>query len=72
MRVRLLRDARITHKAGEVVEVSPAECDFLVTTDGAIKVDAVETVETPEDKGAEVETPESKRKAPAKKTTKKK
>lgn len=71
MRVRLLRDARITHKAGEIVEVSPAECDFLVTTDGAVKVDAVETIETPEDKAEKIETPE-KKKAPAKKTTRKK
>lgn len=70
MRIRLLRDARITHKAGEIVEVSPAECDFLVTTDGAVKVDAVEAIETPEDKAEKIETPEKK--APAKKTTRKK
>ncbi len=65
MRVRLLRDARITHKAGEIVEASPAECDFLISTDGAVKIEAVK-IETPEDKAEKIETPE-KKKAPAKK-----
>ena len=32
MKVILLRNARINHKAGEIVEVSPAEFDFLVAT----------------------------------------
>lgn len=33
MKVVLLRDARINHKAGEIVEVSPvALFDFLVAT----------------------------------------
>ena len=67
MRVKLLRDVRIKHSAGEIVEVSPEECDFLVSTDGAVKVKAVET---PEDKVI-IETPE-KKKAPVKKTIKKK
>lgn len=35
MKVILLRDARIKHTAGEVVEVSPAEYDFLVSTGSA-------------------------------------
>lgn len=35
MKVVLLRDARIKHKAGEIVEVSPAEFDFLVSTQTA-------------------------------------
>lgn len=70
MRVKLLRDARIKHSAGEIVEVSPSECDFLITTDGAIKVEAVEAIETPEDKAEKIETPE-KKKAPVKKTIKK-
>ena len=39
MKVVLLRDSRIMHKAGEVVEVSPAERDFLVPLGSA--VDAV-------------------------------
>lgn len=32
MKVRLLKDARITHKAGEIVEVSPDELIFLTST----------------------------------------
>ena len=32
MKVVLLRDARINHKAGEIVEVSPVAFDFLVAT----------------------------------------
>lgn len=35
MKVRLLRDARINHKAGEIVEVSPAEFNFLVSVKSA-------------------------------------
>lgn len=31
MKVRLLRDARINHKAGEIVEVSPAQFQFLAS-----------------------------------------
>ena len=47
MKIKLLRDARINHKAGEIVEVSPAECSFLISTGSAVKVsEAVEKVET--------------------------
>lgn len=38
MKIRLLRDARINHKAGEIVEVSPAECHFLVSVGSAVEV----------------------------------
>jgi len=38
MKVKLLRDARINHKAGEIVDVSPAECHFLVSVGSAIEV----------------------------------
>lgn len=31
MKVRLLRDARINHKAGEIVEISPAQFQFLAS-----------------------------------------
>ena len=51
------------HKAGEILEVSPTECSFLVSTDGAIIIDAVKAdkvVETPEDKTFEEEVPEKK------------
>lgn len=50
MKVKLLRDARIKHKAGEIVEVSPAEYNFLVSTGSAVEV----AVNPP----AKVETPE--------------
>ena len=47
MKIRLLRDSRIMHKAGEVVEASPAECSFLISTGSAVKVsEAVKKVET--------------------------
>ena len=36
MRVRLLRDARIRHSAGEIVEVSPAEAAFLTSVGSAV------------------------------------
>ena len=50
MKVKLLRDARITHKAGEIVEVSPAEFNFLVSVGSAVEV----AVNPP----AKAETPE--------------
>ncbi len=40
MKVKLLQDARIKHKAGEIVEVSPAEFDFLVGIKAAEFVEA--------------------------------
>ena len=38
MRVKLLRDARINHKSGEIVEVSPEECKFLCSVGSAVEV----------------------------------
>jgi hypothetical protein len=72
MKVKLLKDARIRHYEGEIVEVSPEEGFFLVTTSGAIEVDAVKTdvaKETPEEKVPKAEVPEKKvvRKTVAKK-----
>lgn len=47
MQIKLLRDARIKHNAGEVVNASPAECQFLISTGSAVKVsEAVKKVET--------------------------
>lgn len=40
MKVVLLRDARIKHKAGETVEVSPAEFNYLVTIGSAVPAKA--------------------------------
>lgn len=36
MKVKLVRDARINHKAGEIVEVSPDEFNFLVSVGSAV------------------------------------
>lgn len=40
MKVRLLRDARILHKAGEVVEISPEFAEYLISLDSAEAVEA--------------------------------
>lgn len=49
MKVKLLRNTRINHKAGEIVEVSPAEHDFLVSVGSAVEV----AVKLPEAETAE-------------------
>ena len=38
MKVRLVRDARIMHKAGETVEAAPAESQSLVSVASAVPV----------------------------------
>ena len=38
MKVKLIRDARITVKAGETVEVSPAVGAFLLSIGSAVEV----------------------------------
>ena len=48
MKVLLLRDARIKHYAGEIIDVSPDEFNFLVSVKSAIPMG--EVMETPEDK----------------------
>lgn len=50
MKVKLLRDARIRHEAGEIVEVSPSEAFFLLETNSAELIEAKPKVETPEAK----------------------
>lgn len=55
MKVLLTRDARIRHKAGETVEVSPEESRFLLSTNSAVTVPA---------------EPSAEKKAPAKKEKK--
>lgn len=40
MKVKLTRDQRIMHKAGEIVEVSPTVYDFLMSTNSAEPVRA--------------------------------
>lgn len=36
MKARLIKDARIHHKAGDIVEVSPAEFNYLASTKQAV------------------------------------
>lgn len=36
MKVKLTRAARITHKEGEIVEVSPEVCNFLLSVGSAV------------------------------------
>ena len=68
MKLKLIRAARIRHDAGEIVEVSPAEAGFLLSTGSAVQVSEYTPArETPED-AAEKET---RKEAAPKKTTKK-
>ena len=61
MRVLLLRDSRIKHSAGEIIDVSPAEARFLLSVGSAVELhDEVQKVETPEDVQT-VEIPEKKK-----------
>ena len=62
MKVKLLRDARINHKAGEIVEVSPAERHFLVSTGSAVEVavNPPAAIETPEEPKMETKTKKTK------------
>lgn len=36
MRIKLVREARIRHQPGEIVEVSPGEAAFLLSTKSAV------------------------------------
>ena len=50
MKVKLLRDARIRHKAGEIVDVSPSEYAFLTSTSSAVTVEEKKQEAEPEKK----------------------
>ena len=63
MKLRLTRAARIRHEAGEIVEVSPAEAGFLMSTGSAVRV-IEEAPRTPEAEAEAPETPEAKAEAP--------
>ena len=39
MFVKLIRDSRIKHKAGETVDVSPEEAFFLLSVGSAVKAE---------------------------------
>lgn len=38
MKIKLLRDSKVTHRAGEIVEASPAEAAFLISVQSAIEI----------------------------------
>ena len=67
MKVKLLRDTRIWHKAGEVVDASPAEVSFLVSVGSAEVVAESEAVEIPEQLPATAEVPDTPKKRGRKK-----
>lgn len=78
-KVKLLNDARILHKAGEIVEVSPLEYDFLISLGQAVDIEGAKEVKkepVEEPVKAPVEEPKVKKPAPKKAvkkpTTKKK
>lgn len=51
MKVKLTRDQRIMHKAGEIVEVSPETRNFLVTINSAVDVKEAVEVKQPKKRG---------------------
>ena len=71
MKVKLIRAARIRHEAGEIVEVSPAEAGFLLSTGSAVpytepvkeekpeKQEDEKEKENPEAEAEKEETPEA-------------
>ena len=82
MKVKLIRAARIRHDAGEIVEVSPAEAGFLLSTGSAVpytepvkeekpeKPEDEKEKETPEEEVRQKETPEAKNKTKSTRTRK--
>ena len=50
MKVKLLREARIRHEAGEIVEVSPAEAGFLLSTGSAVHAPIEKITDLPDEK----------------------
>lgn len=50
MKVKLLRDQRINHAKGEIVEVSPLTYDFLISTGSAVPVGATQEEQPKEEK----------------------
>ena len=69
MKIRLTRDSRINHAAGEIVDVSPATADFLMSVGSAVRLDT-KPVETATIKVEEVAEKAVKATKAAPKTTK--
>lgn len=70
MRVKLLRDSRINHKAGEIVEVSPEQGSFLLSVGSAAPVVETASIKVEEVAEKAVKAPKAAPKT-VKKVTKK-
>lgn len=72
MRVKLTRDSRINHSAGEILEVSPEQGAFLISVGSAAPVveTAIKSVEEVAEKA--VKAPKATAKTTTKRTTTKK
>ena len=72
MKLLLTKAARIRHNAGEIVEVSPAEAGFLLSTGSAVEYADPVKAETPEAMlTAEMPEAEKPKETPEAKTPKK-
>ena len=74
MKIKLLRDSRINHSAGEILEVSSAQGAFLLSVGSAISLEEkVETATIKVEEVAEkaVKAPKAAPKTTAKKVAKK-
>ena len=72
MKVKLLRDSRINHQAGETVEVSSAQAEFLISVGSAAPVAEKATKEVEAVAEKAVKAPKAAAKPVAKRTTTKK
>ena len=88
MKIKLIRAARIRHNAGEVVDASPAEAGYLISTGCAVaftepkarEIPEMVTAENPEaaeaaenpEEAAAAETPEKPKRQTSRRTAAKK
>lgn len=70
MKVKLLRDSRINHLAGEIVEVSSAQADFLMSVGSAIPVVETAAIKVEDTAQKAVNAPKAASKTTTKKVTK--
>ena len=71
MKVRLLRDSRINHLVGEIVEVSSAQGKFLLSVGSAAPVVETTSIKVEETAEKAVKAPKAVSKTTTKKVTKK-
>ena len=71
MKVRLLRDSRINHSAGEIVNVSPEQGAFLLSVGSAVPVVETASIKVEEVAEKAVKAPKATAKTTTKKVTKK-